>query len=357
VSYEFLKSIGFLGYPYGNMGYSQYLFLPLIRIAALVGIWGVSLIVIFPSALLGNAFKKGVKNCLSFFRSQLPAAIVVTAIFLASIFYGLLSESDLKNTKKWKVALIQSNIDPWNEGTAAYERYLSTLISLSEKAMQENPEIVIWSETALVPSLRLHSERRMDQERYNKAVRPFLEFMETQEVPYIIGNGDGEYIRDKNGNEVRIDYNATILMQKREIQNIYRKIHLVPFTEHFPFENLLPGVYEWLKNADTHFWEKGEEYTVFKVNGIKFSTPICYEDVFGDLCSRFVKDGAHVLVNLTNDAWSNSVVMEMQHMSIAVFRAVENKRSMVRSTTSGITCIIDPNGRITDMLERGKPGI
>ena len=106
-----------------------------------------------------------------------------------------------------------------------------------------------------------------------------------------------------------------------------------------------------LKKAFSRLWEKGTEYTVFEVDGITFSTPICFEDTFGYLCRRFVRQGADVLVNMTNDSWSGSVVSEIQHMSMAVFRAIENKRSMVRSTNSGITCLITPDGEIANRLD------
>jgi apolipoprotein N-acyltransferase len=147
-----------------------------------------------------------------------------------------------------------------------------------------------------------------------------------------------------------VDFNAAILFDKGRMVDTYRKLHLVPFTESFPFKNSLPGIYNWLKNADTHFWEKGDVYTVFEADGVRFSTPICFEDTFGSLCRDFFRHGAQVLVNITNDAWSFSVPCAMQHMSMAVFRAVENKRSVVRSTNAGITCIIDPNGRIVKRL-------
>ncbi len=147
-----------------------------------------------------------------------------------------------------------------------------------------------------------------------------------------------------------MDYNAAILFQRGEIVDTYRKLHLVPFSESFPFQKTLPGIYNWLAAADTHFWEQGTAYTVFDAAGVKFSTPICFEDTFGDLCRQFVLRGAEVLVNITNDAWSFSVPGAMQHMSMAVFRAVEDRRSVVRSTNAGMTTIIDPNGRIRATL-------
>ncbi len=93
-----------------------------------------------------------------------------------------------------------------------------------------------------------------------------------------------------------MDYNATLLFENGEIIERYRKIHLVPFTEYFPYRNVLTGVYEWRRDADTHFWEKGKDYTVFEAGGVKFSTPICFEDTFGYLVRQFVREGAEVPV-------------------------------------------------------------
>jgi apolipoprotein N-acyltransferase len=88
---------------------------------------------------------------------------------------------------------------------------------------------------------------------------------------------------------------------------------------------------------------------VFSGPGFTFSTPICFEDTFGYLSRNFVREGADVLVNLSNDAWSKSLPAQYQHLSMAVFRAIENRRPMVRSTASGQTCAIDIAGRITAM--------
>jgi apolipoprotein N-acyltransferase len=130
----------------------------------------------------------------------------------------------------------------------------------------------------------------------------------------------------------------------------------VPFTEYFPYRDLFPGIYDWLRKADTHFWQQGDAYTVFTQDNVDFAVPICFEDTFGSISREFVRAGAGVLINISNDAWSHSRVAEMQHMSIALFRAVENRRSLVRSTASGITCTIDPNGRIIAMLKPHAAG-
>jgi apolipoprotein N-acyltransferase len=178
-----------------------------------------------------------------------------------------------------------------------------------------------------------------------------LDFLETREEPYIIGNDDARREINPSGRWERVDYNAVMLFEGRENTQIYRKLHLVPFTEHFPYRKQLPWVYDMLEKADTHFWKQGGAPTVFEAKGVQFATPICFEDSFGYLSRDFVRSGAEVIVNLSNDAWSKSVPAQMQHLSMAVFRAVENSRSMVRSTASGQTCAVDPNGRILAMAE------
>jgi apolipoprotein N-acyltransferase len=344
LAFEYLRTRGFLGYSYGVMGYSQYLFLPLARVASLAGIWGVTLFVVFPSVFLGNALKNGRREVSHFFRRHSIEALLFGALFIGAIIYGMAAKVDYTDSPSWRTASIQHNVDPWKHN---YEDSLDILVRLSREAMEDNPDVVIWSETAFVPAIDFHTRYRQNRNSYN-LVKRLLDFLARQPVPYVIGNDDGQL--KKVGGIERIDYNAALLFEEGELIERYRKVHLVPFTENFPFEKQLPGIYNWLKSADTHFWEKGEEFTVFEADGVKFSTPICFEDTFGYISREFVLNGAEVIVNLTNDSWSFLVAAMMQHMGMSVFRAVENKRSVVRSTNGGITCTIDPNGKITDRL-------
>jgi apolipoprotein N-acyltransferase len=349
VCYEyFLKSQGFLAFSYGNLGYSQYPFIPFIQLAAVTGVWGISLVVVFPSALLGSAFADGWAALRESWRRYLVPAALYLAAFAAVVAYGLTAQVDTAADRQWKVALVQPNIDPWHGGYEAYRASLDILERQSLRALREKPEIVVWSETAFVPAIDWHTRYRPDNDSYS-LVKELRQFLAAQPVPFVLGNDDGQLKRTEEG-EVRVDYNAALLVDGERIVDTYRKLHLVPFTESFPYERTLPFIYTWLKNADTHFWEKGTVATVFDAGGVRFSTPICFEDTFGYLCRNFVRRGADVLVNITNDAWSKSVPCAMQHMTMAIFRAVENRRSVVRATNGGMTNIIDPNGRILARL-------
>lgn len=349
VGFEFLKARGFLGYSYGVLGYSQYLFLPFIRIASLFGVWGVSFLVVFPSVFIAEILSmawmtQGIPEVKGRLRRIFYIPALYAVAFVCTLVFGFLTRTDLSDTPEKRFALVQHNVDPWKFD---YEDALDILTGLSEKAMESDPDIVVWSETAFVPAIDFHTKYRSNHETY-ELVKRLKQYMAEQKVPYIIGNDDGQLKR--MGGAERIDYNAALLFENGEITDRYWKTHLVPFTEYFPFKKSLPRIYKWLEEADTHFWEKGDSYTVFQTAGMKFSTPICFEDTFGYLSREFVRGGAEVLVNLTNDSWSFSVPAMNQHLAMGVFRAVENRRSMVRSTNGGITCVIDPNGSITAEL-------
>lgn len=355
VGFEYIRTLGFLGYPYGITGYSQWNVLPVIQIASITGVWGVSALVLFPSVYLGAAFyrwniEKSIRQFL--IGEWIPAAIWVLCL-TGTLVYGFVSPANYIGASSANIALIQHNTDPWKGGLAEYRRNFNVLKQLSNEALAQNPkpDLIVWSETAFVPRIKWHKQYRDDQESWI-LVKELLDYLALQDVPFVIGNDDAakDFSLSK-APDGRVDYNAVMLFNKGEVVNVYRKIHLVPFTEYFPYEKQLPFVYNALINADTHFWEKGTIATVFEINGLKFSSPICFEDSFGYLSRDFVRNGAELLVNLSNDAWSNSLPAQMQHFAMAVFRAVENRRSMVRSTASGQTCAIDPNGKVIDMAK------
>jgi apolipoprotein N-acyltransferase len=370
LAYEYLRTRGFVGYAYGITGYSQWRVIPLIQIAAVTGVWGVSALVTFPSFWLSEALKdftksggiKGIGEAvISFFRKEKISALVWALALAACLVFGLASNKDFSSFPQANIALIQHNTDPWDvsgnqnelQTLEAYRKDLAILKRLSNEALAAVPEtsLVVWPETAFVPRIYWYMTYR-DNQNFWQIVRELLDYLSTKDVPFLIGNDDARMEPAKNpdpSEKFRVDYNAAILFEKGRISGVYRKLHLVPFTEHFPYKKQLPAFYDMLKKANTHFWEKGEEATVFAGQGFTFSAPICFEDTFGYLSRNFVRRGADILINISNDAWSKSLPAQNQHLSTAVFRAVENHRPVLRSTVSGQTCAIDPSGRITAM--------
>jgi apolipoprotein N-acyltransferase len=361
LAYEYLRILGFLGYPYGISGYSQWELIPLIQVARLGGVWAVSALVVFPSAWLGTALRdlRGpgtiASSLTGFFRREWLSAVLWFVCLGLALGYGVISQGDFEGAPLARLALIQHNTDPWRGDMEGYRQNLRVLTRLSDEALMADPkpDMVVWSETAFVPRIYWHSNYRDDQESWD-LVRELLAYLSRQELPFVLGNDDARLEGNGRGGWDRVDYNAVMLFQGGEIRDLYRKLHLVPFTEYFPYEKQFPRIHQALVEADTHFWKRGKDATVFSLDIprpggpglLKFSTPICFEDSFGYLSRDFVRNGAELIVNLTNDAWSQSLPAQNQHLTMAVFRAVENHRSMVRSTASGQTCGINPNGRI-----------
>ncbi|MDR2795268.1 MAG: apolipoprotein N-acyltransferase [Spirochaetaceae bacterium] len=352
--FEYLRTLGFLGYPYGITGYTQWQMIPLIQVAGITGVWGVSALIIFPQTLLARYFYRfsPVKASGLRVRGFVVSFFLYLIVLALCLVYGFATPHDFSDAKTARIALIQHNTDPWKDDKAAYQNNFRILKRLSEEALAQSPrpELVVWSETAFVPMIYWHSHYRTDSDYYAQ-VKELLDFLARQDIPFVVGNDDGRREMTDSGAVGRVDYNAAILFERGEMVDVYRKIHLVPFTEHFPYKKQLPFVYKMLEDTDTHFWKKGTRRVVFDVNDLRFSTPICFEDTFGNLSREFVQNGAELIVNLSNDAWSHSLSAQMQHLSMAVFRSVENRRSMTRSTASGQTCAVAPDGKILAMAD------
>jgi apolipoprotein N-acyltransferase len=365
LGYEYLRTRGFLGYSYGITGYSQWEMLPVIQIASIGGVWAVSALVLFPSVFLGSAFPVRFQKAKplqfvrdvarsGFFRRERIFALLWAAAFVLTLIYGFVSPVNYTEAPRAKISLIQQNNDPWKDsGPMAYAANLVVLKRLSEQALAAEPdsELVVWSETAFVPRIYWHLTYR-DQPAFYPIVKDLMDYLATKDVPFVLGNDDTRKEVNARGVWDEVSYNGVWLFEKDTMKQLYRKLHLVPFTEHFPYEKQLPFVYNMLAGRDDiHLWKAGTDPVVFETGRLKFSTPICFEDTFGYLSRKFVRNGAELLVNVSNDAWSKSVPAQMQHLSMAVFRAVENRCSMIRSTASGQTCAIDPNGRVLAMAE------
>ncbi|MGL4986005.1 MAG: apolipoprotein N-acyltransferase, partial [Treponemataceae bacterium] len=360
--YEYVKTLGFTGFHYGIIGYSQWQFLPLIQIAQVTGIWGLSALVCFPSAWISELFA----NTNFIKKESVPKfwlkrngffAIAWILLFISCIGAGFFLQQDFSNVEKKTVALIQTNSDPWIGGIQKYRKDLNLLKDLSTQALTSNPDIdfVVWPETAFVPSIDYHYRVRAQRDRY-ELVNDLLVFIDSMNVPFIIGNGTRVQGYNHLGVQSLLDYNSVLVFKpKKNVlppqPDTYFKMKLVPFTESFPYEKQFPQFYKFLMKNDTHLWEKGTQATVFTIDNFQFSTPICFEDTFGFVGRRFVNAGAQAFINLSNDAWSKSLACQYQHLSMAIFRSIENRVSSVRSTSSGQTAVIDPNGKIIAMAE------
>lgn len=371
--YEYIKTLGFFGISYGVTAYTQWRFSYLIQITALVGTFGLNLLVIFPSCFLFSLlYKNQEKNRLlnsvdstrkshisAYVKKEKSLAIVSLKLtyicgalwlllFLSSLVYGYFALHEDSQNEYLSVAAIQNNESPWKDGIEEYSKNVKNLIQLTEEAQSLSGELdfVVWPETAVAPSIIYNYDYGTDVRRF-MLISQLLNFIDESNSVFVIGNS---HEVDLKGAE-KVRYNSALVFESGKNVHppepgIYSKIKLVPFTESFPMKHLFPLLYVKLLNGNSHMWEKGDEYTVFDFRGLKFSTPICFEDTFTWICRKMALNGSRCFINLSNDSWSNSIACQRQHLSMAVFRSVENGLPSVRSTASGVTCIISPKGKI-----------
>ena len=352
--FDWLRSLGFLGYPWGMIGTSQYTAPLVMQTASLGGVWMVSFLVLLVNSVAAGTLTDALKRTL---RGRAATACLF-ACFIAAFGWGQWRLStagggalradgagaDVRPAGSVRMALVQQNSDPRKND---YGETWQDLRRLSEAALADRPDLLVWSETAFVPNIRRWGAMAPGDHPYAALVHELLDWQKGTGTWLLTGNDDYDLVPGPDGEE-RVDYNASILFSPSgERVETYHKIRLVPFTERFPWKEQLPGLYRLLMSFDVHLWEPGSRRVVFRIPGADFSTPICFEDAFPGEVRAFVREGAGIIVNLSNDYWSLTEVEAMQHAANAVFRAVENGRPLVRATASGLTCVVDPVGRIT----------
>jgi len=349
-AFDWARSLGFLGYPWGLLGVSQYASPALIQGAALGGVWLVSLL----PHLTGAAAAWTIER-----RDWRPAAAALGAVALVAALGAL--DIELRDRREEgrtvRILLVQQNTDPRKHD---YRLSFEELSRLTEEALAvEGPfDLVAWPESGFVPDIRFWLDESRSRWRRGKLVREFLEWQADTGIPLVTGNQDHFYepappSEDPEAPEEvkRIQNSAVYLAPDRSDdfdRAYYYKIRLVPFTENFPYREEFPWVAELLHNFSTTQWTPGADHTVLQAPRFGFSTPICFEDVFPNHLRQFALAGAEVFVNMSNDYWANTPLEGYQHAAHAVFRAVENRRPLVRATCSGWTISVDAEGRIAE---------
>ncbi len=322
---EFIRGIGEIGFPWLSLGYSQARYSLVIQQASLYGVYGISFWLILVNVVLYKLIK--IKNA--------KYAVLFIIVFCLPLLYGAL------RIKKpagdfISVGIAQPNIDPNLKFTKAmHEETLRRLINLSQKCTEVRTarigrtlDLVIWPETAIPIFLKFPSE---SQNRVFELANRINTAILT-----------GTPIYDHEDREI---YNGAVLIEpKIGITQEYRKTHLVPFGEHIPFGQYFRS----LRKIDVGggHYAPGREYTVFAIEETKFSCLICFESIFPEISRESVKNGADLLINITNDGWFGKISGPQQHNDMAILRTVENGVPLARCSNTGISMIVDKYGHI-----------
>jgi len=344
--FEFLRIQGFFSYPYGSLASTFWTWPVTFQSADLVGTSGITFLLAWTAACAAAWAAKTMPW--PRLRLHLAAGLGLWALDLG---YGVWKLGAPAGGPVWRPVLVQQAQDPWKGGPEAYEAGFDKLEALSRRALELKPDAVVWSETAFVPSVAYHN-RYHDNPDSVRLVRRLEAFLASTTTPFLLGNDH----REKASDGTLRDYNA-VLAWDAGWKGRYEKNRLVPFTESFPLKEQLPWVYQWLKDADTHFWEPGRGRSLLTVGGVVTGTPVCFEDAFPDGARAFSLEGATVLVNVTNDSWAPGIASRLQHLSLAVFRSVETRLPLVRAGNDGATAALSSRGELLARLPVGPEGI
>jgi len=374
--FEYIRTLGFLGMSYGVTAYTQWTNLYFIQIADITGIHGINAVIILFSAIVYSLIQKHIdqkafikrselslKNngtnlkkyledealCKLFSRRTTYVALGVWCVcFIGIYLYGFFSVKDYSQEKSLKVTAIQNNENSWLDGIDVYTKNIYELMKLTDEALELNPEteLVVWPETSVVPAIVGNYYEPVDKKR-GDLIKYLLQFINSKDCEFIVGNGHkGENSRGK-----KVLYNSALKFEPGynvipPNPDVYSKMKLVPFSEYFPYEKQFPKIYNKLKEKGLLNWEKGRRVKVFRIKKMYATSLICYEDTFPEVGREHYLNGSRCFICISNDSWSKSRVCQNQHLSIALFRSIENRVPSVRCTASGSTCFIDPNGKI-----------
>jgi apolipoprotein N-acyltransferase len=349
VALEFVRSKLITGFPWALAGATQIAYLPLVQIAAVTGVWGVSFVVVLINAFVfenlyaGVIKKEGVKD----YKATLLAIVVVSYV----LFSGW---QEMKPPKKaieripFRISVVQPDIDQEQKWDARFRNFIfGRFRYLTYELKRSGPDLIIWPESCMP------GELRYDREIYD-VVSGLVRFLD---APILLGSQDIEF-----GPERRY-YNAALLIHpKYKFLGQYNKLHLVPFGEYVPLGSSVPFMKK-LTPIEADF-APGNDYATFGIPQVtmlmqgdrgeivshtkivRFGVVICFEDIFPDLVRRFAKHDLDFMVNITNDAWFKRTSAPFQHAYLSAFRAIENRIYLVRAANTGYSCVIDPYGRI-----------
>jgi len=320
--------------------------------SSVFGLWGVSFLIVAVNAgiaglvLFTVAWVKPKPSELGDPWSHSKKPLAVTAVALVSVsaalVYGYWKTSQTFEGQSLRLSIVQGNIEQNKKWDPAYAQYIMKRYrDLTLAASGDRPDLIVWPETATPASVNRNPQlMREIQLLASDAGSPIL-FGCAQVLKFAKRKADGAGL-----------HNSAFLFSPAQVSRSlqsYDKIRLFPFGEYLPHKEVIP--WSWIDITEFGSYASGTEYKLFEMDGERFATTICWENLFPDLVRQFVNKGARFIVNITNEAWFGETAAPEQFLSMNVFRAVENRVYVVRCANTGISCFIDPCGRVVDRVK------
>lgn len=376
VGAEAAQSFIFGGFGWFFLAHSQYRHLALIQIADLVGALGISVIVAVVNGAAAEAMLAW-RQSRRLSRRVWRSAQVAAALVVAALAYGYwrLAESRHTVSEGPLVAAVQPNVPSLvKEQIENAEDIFYRMVEMSQQAFYAGAALVAWPETMVLAYMNAEYLRYAPLE--SRAVRFSAQIAQLAKYHsgYILFGANAALVDDNL--DIADMFNSAFLYRPDGAASPqrYDKRHLVPFGEYIPFRRSFPALYRWFLSLSPYDYDynltAGSEATVFPMTADgrfwRFGVLICYEDTHAGIARQTVADAdgqkrVDWLMNLSNDGWyvryrDGKVIPTAelsQRTAISVFRCIENRIAIVRSVNTGISCLIEPTGRIRDGFVAG----
>lgn len=340
VALEWLRGVLFPQFPWNNAGIALHANIPLIQIADITGVGGLSFLIVLANLMLVATVKrlvlevgKGVR------RPHYDFAVTVALVALAWGYGMRQFYMPQPETVEFSFAAVQANIPQNIRNNLTFESDVQARYTQhTQVALAMKPDLVLWPESA-TPRPLFNDQGTWDY------VRALAE------------SHDGDFLLGTVHFSEQGDYNSvTLLGNHGKEAQMYHKMHLVPFGEYVPFRSAFP-LFAWIVgDLVPDDFDPGAYPVVLEMSAkpVKIGPLICFEDVIGDLARQFALRGAQAFAVVTNDGWFLASAGSRQHAAHAVFRCAENKLPMIRAANTGVTCMVDRLGMVRETLQSEK---
>jgi apolipoprotein N-acyltransferase len=331
---EWVRGWLFGGFGWNGLGVALHADLPMIQIADVTGVPGLSWLVAFANVMAVIVVRRIVGELGPGFLRRIRWEFSLSLALVVAVFsYGIRRlMSAPEGGRKISVVAVQPNIPQHEKFDPACED--GVLAQLEQRTLMWSgfaPDLILWPESATPRGLLS-----------DPAMFAFVARLATEvRAPLLLGTVTHDL-------ETGRAYNSATLIGTRdgqmEILGTHHKMHLVPFGEYLPLRPLLDPIAGDLVPGD---FDAGREFTLLGSEQTgRLGALICFEDTVSAAARGFTLRGAEALVNLTNDGWFLRTCAAEQHLANAMFRAVENRRPLIRCTNTGVTALVQPSGHV-----------
>jgi apolipoprotein N-acyltransferase len=345
---EYLRShVGFLSWPFGILGYSQYAVLPVARIAAFTGVYGVSFVIVAVNAALADvvddllvrkwALRSAGASALAARKRELSWPVVAQSLLVLLLFIPAVTLKPATAAPAMTSSVVQGNVYLFESNSATLrDEVLRTYERLTLAAGSSQPSLIVWPSSS-VPG-RIPLERDL--------VALLGDLARKTGAYLLVGSAGFDKMNGDSLDVNRIANSAFLLSPPGKIVGRYDKIRLLPFDEYLPLRKYVAWP-SWIV-SDMVDAVPGKELTVFAMDKGRFCVLICWENYFPDQFRKMAAQGVDFMVSMSNDAFVRHSPAAHYHMlALNVFRAIENHVSVIRASTSGVSCVIQPDGLIS----------